>query len=67
MRVYELAKEAGVTSADVLKAAEKAGVDASSAISQITADEAARVRGELAGADVAGVAAKRKAKAERAP
>ena len=66
MRVYELAKEAGVTSADVLKAAEKAGVDASSAISQITADEAARVRGELVGADVAGVTAKRKAKAERA-
>ena len=41
MRIYEIAKEAGVTSADVLKAAEAAGVDAASAISTVTGDEAA--------------------------
>ena len=45
MRVYELAKEAGVTSADVIKAAEAAGVAVSSAIS--TVDDAAAERLKL--------------------
>ena len=44
MRIYELAKEAGVTSADILKVAEAAGVDASSAISSIDGAEAGRLR-----------------------
>lgn len=38
MRVYELAKEAGVTSADVLMAAEGCGADVTSAISSIDPD-----------------------------
>ena len=53
MRIYELAKEAGVTSADVLKAAEAAGVDATSAISSIDGAEAGRLREALAGVDAA--------------
>ena len=66
MRIYELAKEAGVTSADVLKAAEAAGVDATSAISSIDGAEAGRLREALAGVDAAAVQAKRQAKAEKA-
>ena len=62
MRVYEIAKEAGVTSADVLKAAAAAGVEASSAISAVTGDEAGRIRAEMKGVDAAAVKAKRAAK-----
>ena len=65
MRIYELAKEAGVTSADVLKAAEAAGVDATSAISSIDGAEAGRLREALAGVDAAAARAKRQAKAEK--
>ena len=39
MRVYELAKEAGVTSADVLKAAEECGAEVTNAISTIDVGE----------------------------
>ena len=66
MRIYELAKEAGVTSADILKVAEAAGVDASSAISSIDGAEAGRLREALAGVDTAAVQARRQAKAEKA-
>ena len=66
MRIYEIAKEAGVTSADVLKAAEAAGVGASSAISTLTGDEAGRIREALKGADASAAKAKREAKRSKA-
>ncbi len=48
MRVYELAKEAGVTSADVLRAAEASGAGVSNAISLIDAGELSALRDEVA-------------------
>ena len=65
MRVYELAKEAGVTSADVIKAAEAAGVAVSSAISTVDDAAAERLRGAL-GAGAGDAAAKRGEKRRRA-
>ena len=59
MRIYEIAKETGVSSADVLEAAKAAGVAASSAISNVNGDEARKLREALKGADAAAVAAKR--------
>ena len=44
MRIYEIAREAGVTSVEVLKAAEAAGMEATSAISSVDADEAAALK-----------------------
>ena len=44
MRVYELAREAGVSSADVLSAAEKCGADVSSAISTIDEGDVAALK-----------------------
>ena len=64
MRIYEIAKEAGVSSADVLKAAKAAGVAASSAISNV--NEAGKLREALKGADAATVAAKRQQKMSKA-
>ena len=49
MRVYELAKEAGVTSAAVLKAAEAAELDASSAISVLDDADVEVLRKAVAG------------------
>ena len=66
MRVYEIAKQAGVTSADVLKAAESAGVDASSAISSVDAGDVASIEAVLAKLDKVDLAAKRSAKINRA-
>ena len=66
MRVYEVAKEAGVTSADVLRAAEQVGVSASSAISSVSAGDADAIRNALKGVDRSAVAAKRTAKLSRA-
>ena len=66
MRIYEIAKEAGVTSADVLKAAEAAGIDASSAISTLTGDEAGKLREALKGADASAAKAKREQKRSKA-
>ena len=66
MRIYEIAKEAGVSSADVLKAAKAAGVAASSAISNVNGDEAGKLREALKGADAAAVAAKRQQKMSKA-
>ena len=66
MRIYEIAKEAGVTSADVLKAAESAGVGASSAISTLTGDEVGKIREALKGADASAAKAKREAKRSKA-
>ncbi len=65
MRVYELAKEAGVTSADVIKAAEAAGVAVSSAISTVDDAAAERLRGAL-GAGAGDAVAKRGEKRRRA-
>ena len=66
MRIYEIAKEAGVSSADVLEAAKAAGVAASSAISNVNGDEAGKFREALKGADAATVAAKRQQKMSKA-
>ena len=44
MRIYEIARESGVTSVEVLKAAEAAGIEASNAISSVDADEAAALK-----------------------
>ena len=66
MRIYEIAKETGVSSADVLEAAKAAGVAASSAISNVNGDEAGKLREALKGADAATVAAKRQQKMSKA-
>ena len=65
MRVFELAREAGVSSADVIKAAEAAGVEAPNAIASDDASDAEKLRAALAGADNSGLAAKRGSKARR--
>ena len=44
MRIYEIAREAGVTSVEVLKAAEAAGMEATSAISSVDDGEAAALK-----------------------
>ena len=44
MRIYEIAREIGVTSVEVLKAAEAAGMEATSAISSVDDGEAAALR-----------------------
>ena len=66
MRVCEIAKEAGVTSAEVLRVAEKAGVEVTSAISSVDDGELAALKLALANAPKADVAAKRAAKTKRA-
>ena len=66
MRIDEIAKETGVSSADVLEAAKAAGVAASSAISNVNGDEARKLREALKGADAAAVAAKRQQKMSKA-
>ena len=66
MRVFELAREAGVSSADVIKAADAAGVEASNAISSVDAGDAEKLRAALAGADKSALAAKRASKAKTA-
>ncbi len=67
MRVYELAKEAGVTSADVLRAAENCGADVTSAISSIDAGELDSLKKAVAdlgkGGDIESVRAAKRAKA----
>ena len=47
MGIYELAREAGVTSVEVLKAAEAAGLEATNAISSIEDGDAATLRAAL--------------------
>jgi len=65
MRVYELAREAGVTSADVLSAAEKCGADVSSAISRIDDGDIASLRLAVSQMDRRDAEAKRTAKRVR--
>lgn len=67
MRVYELAREAGVASADVLEAAAKCGADVSHAVSTISDADLAALRLAVSGSGnsaAAGRAAK-KARAEK--
>ena len=66
MRVYELAKEAGVTSAALLKAAADAELDATSAISVLDDGDAEVLRKAVAGLSKTDVKAVRAAKAARA-
>ncbi len=62
MRIYELAKEAGVTSVEVLKAAEAAGMEATSAISSVDDGEAQTLRAALANVEKRDAAKERAAK-----
>ena len=62
MRVYELARELGVGSVDVVNAASALGVDAVSAISTLTGGDTDKLRQQLSGADKAALEAKRAAK-----
>jgi len=67
MRIYEIARDAGVTSAEVLKAAERAGLDATSAISVVEeAESVERLRKAVAGTNPADVKARREAKVSKA-
>ena len=66
MRVYEIAREAGVTSADVIRAAKEAEIEASNAISVVDDGDAGKLVAALKGGDKEAVAAKRAAKAARA-
>ena len=66
MRIYEIAKEIGVSSAEVLKAAEAAGIAASTAISSIEGEDVNTLRGALKGADRASTVTKAQSKAARA-
>ena len=66
MRIYEIAKEAGVTSADVLKVAETAGVAAATAISRVDEEDLGKLRAALKDAGGSDVAAKRQQKLSKA-
>ena len=66
MRVYELAKEAGVTSAEVLRAAESCGAEVTSAISAIDAGELPALQMALSKLEKRDVAAERAAKRAKA-
>ena len=54
MRVHELAKELGVTSAEVIGAAREVQVPVDHASNALTDDEAERLRAALSGADAPG-------------
>lgn len=66
MRVYELAKESNVTSADVLRAAASCGIDVASAISTIEASDLANVRRAVSEQGPSAAMARRTEKAARA-
>ena len=66
MRVYEIARKAGVSSVDVLQAADKAGIDATTAISAVGDGDAERLVAELKGHASGDLAAKRAEKSRRA-
>ena len=67
MRVYEIAKEAGVTSAAVLAAAEAAEIDVANAISYVEEGDVEKLRAAVAGKGaVAELASKRAEKAKKA-
>ena len=62
MRIYEIAKEAGVTSVEVLKAAEAAGMEATSAISSVDDGEAEALRAAVSNVAKRDLAAERASK-----
>ena len=62
MRVYELARESGVTSVEVLAAAERCGADVTNAISYIDDGEIDSLKAELAKVSKTNAAEKRKSK-----
>ena len=62
MRVFELAKELGVSSGDVLKAAAKAKLELGTAISKIFDADLGTLRSALSGTDTAALKARREAK-----
>ena len=66
MRVYEIAREVGVTSAEAIRAASEAGLEVSSAISVVDGDDEAAFREALKGANRSDADARRAAKASRA-
>jgi len=66
MRVYEIARELGVSSGDVVSAASAAGIDAVSAISTLTGGDVAKLKDALAGADKSALATRREAKSAKA-
>ena len=66
MRIYEIAREAGVSSVDVLQAADAAGIDAASAISAVDDGDAKKLVAGLKGGAAGDMAAKRAAKSKRA-
>lgn len=66
MRVYELAREAGVTSADILRVAESCGAQVTSAISTIDADELPSLKAAVEKLPKADVEARRAAKKAKA-
>ncbi|MBP5790935.1 MAG: translation initiation factor IF-2 [Kiritimatiellae bacterium] len=66
MRVYELAREAGTTSAEVLSIAERCEIDATSAISTIDDGDLGTLRDALAKSGKKDVSAKRQSKKARA-
>ena len=65
MRIYEIAQEAGVSSVDVLQAADNVGIDAVSAISMIDDGDVKKLVDVLRGVD-SDVSVKRAAKTKRA-
>ena len=66
MRVYELAKEANVTSADILRAAASCGVEVASAISKIEEGDLAAIRKAVSGQGPSAALARRANKSARA-
>ena len=66
MRVYEIAKAAGVTSAAVIRAAEEADIEVLTAISSVEAADAEALVAKLKGGDDGGLASRRAEKARRA-
>ena len=66
MRIYELAKESGVTSAEIIRAAEAAGIGVSSAISMVNDGDAAKIRDVVAKSDRSAVDTIRTEKRKRA-
>ena len=66
MRVYEIAKEVGVTSYDVLAAAKNVGVGAASAISMVDGVEAQKIKEALASIDSGATKKKREEKLRKA-
>ena len=65
MRVFELAKELGVSSGDVIRAAKAAGFEATSAISRVFDADVEPLKAALKGVDREALAAKRAAKAQK--